>query len=52
MHIIRVDSSLPDGSYTLVPDGEGEIQLEETVNLTFEDLSDPANPQQEGKHQA
>ena len=53
MHIIRVDSSLPDDSYTLVPDGEGEIQQEEAVNaLIVEDLSDPANPQQEGKHRA
>ena len=51
MHIIRVDSSLPDGSYTLVPDGEGEIQQEEAANVTvIEDPSDPANPQQEGKH--
>ena len=53
MHIIRVESSLPDGSYTLVPDGEGEIQQVEAVNaLIFEDLSDPANLQQEGKHRA
>ena len=53
MHIIRVDSALPDGSYTLVPDGEGEIQQEEAVNaIVVEDLSDPANPQQEGKHRA
>ena len=51
MHIIRVDSSLPDGNYTLVPDGEGEIQQEEAVNaIVIEDSSDPANPQQEGKH--
>ena len=43
MHIIRVDSSLPDGSYTLVPDGEGEIQQEEAVNaIVIEDPSDPA----------
>ncbi len=50
MHIIRVDSSLPDGSYTLVPD-EGEIQQEEAANvIVVEDPSDPANPQQEGKH--
>ena len=51
MHIIRIESSLPDGSYNLVPDGEGEIQQEEAVNaLIVEELSDPANPQQEGKH--
>ena len=53
MHIIRVESSVPDGSYTLVLDGEGEIQQEEAVNaLIVEDPSDPANPLQEGKHRA
>ncbi|HET7713469.1 MAG TPA: hypothetical protein VFK94_03780 [Patescibacteria group bacterium] len=50
MHIIRVESSLLDGSYTLVPD-DGEIQQEEAANvIVVEDLSDSANPQQEGKH--
>ena len=44
MHIIRVDSSLPDDSYTLVSD-EGETQQEKAVNaIIVEDLSDPANP--------
>lgn len=40
MHIIRVEASLLDGSYTLVPD-DGEIQQEEAANvIVVEDLSD------------
>ena len=53
MHIIRIDSSLPDGSYVLVPEGEGEEPQEESVNaLVVEDPSDPVSLQQEGKHRA
>lgn len=51
--VVRVESSLPDGSYTLVPDAAEEAQQEEDVNvLLAEDPSDPANFPQQGKHRS
>ena len=53
MDIVRVESSLSDGSYILEPDAAEEAQQEEVVHaLITEDLTDFANPPQQGKHRS
>ena len=53
MDIVRVESSLSDGSYVLVPDAAEEAQPEEVVHaLIAEDPTDFANPPQQGKHRS